>query len=195
VDTRADIQAEKRVLRQRMRTARQAIGTAERRHAAEAMAELALALPELDGATAVLVYAALPDEANPSVLEAALRARGARIALPRVTGPRTLALHWVDDPAMPEPGVYGIREPDAAAPAAALAELSAVVAPGLAFDMQGNRLGHGGGYYDALLTLLPPGVPVIGVAYDAQIVDTVPHDEGDRQVDVVVTPTRVLRAE
>ena len=190
----ADITAQKRALRRRLREARRAVDVRQRRLAAEAIAERAIALPELTGATAVLLYAATPEEADPSVLETALRARGARIAFPRVSGVRTLTLHWVDDAAMLEPAAFGIREPAATAPQAAVTGLSAVVAPGVAFDARCNRLGQGGGYYDALLAALPAGVPVIGIAYDEQIAEAVPHAEADRPVDVVITPTRVLRA-
>jgi 5-formyltetrahydrofolate cyclo-ligase len=61
------------------------------------------------------------------------------------------------------------------------------VAPGLAFDRDGNRLGYGGGHYDRYLARLGRRAPRVGVAFSLQIVDRVPADEGDERVDVVAT--------
>ena len=66
-------------------------------------------------------------------------------------------------------------------------ELDLVVVPGLAFDKRNNRLGRGQGYYDRFLKTLPRGVPTIGLAFDFQIVDTIPQrKEHDVAVDCVL---------
>ena len=62
-----------------------------------------------------------------------------------------------------------------------------VLVPGLAFDRSGNRLGRGGGDYDATF---PPGevAPrLVGVAWEFQLVTDVPHGSHDRRVDAIVT--------
>ena len=68
-----------------------------------------------------------------------------------------------------------------------------MVAPGLAFDRAGRRLGYGGGYFDAFLPRLRPGCPVVGVCFAEQLVDEVPAGPHDRAVDVVVTDRDVIR--
>ena len=166
----------------------------ERAAASYAIAERVLALPGMADATAVLLYGASAEEADPEVLEAALRERGTRIAYPRVAGPRRLELHWVDDRDVLTEGAFGLTEPHAKAPAVVLGRMSAIVVPGVAFDADGNRLGFGGGFYDALLAESDGLPPIIGIAYDEQIVKHVPHDLRDRPMDVVVTPTRTLTA-
>jgi 5-formyltetrahydrofolate cyclo-ligase len=68
--------------------------------------------------------------------------------------------------------------------------LDLVLAPGVAFDLQGHRLGRGKGFYDRLLADVR-GVKC-GVAFDEQIVDAVPVGPLDVGVDCLVTPTRWL---
>jgi 5-formyltetrahydrofolate cyclo-ligase len=180
-------------LRQTARTARQSLSPEARRTASHAIAERALELPELSGATAVLVYGASPEEADPAALEQALRKRGVRIGYPRVAGACTLGLHWVDGADLLTTGAFGLIEPTADAPAASLAEITAIIVPGVAFDGSCNRLGFGGGFYDQLLGSSASLPPTIGLAFDEQIVAEVPCDGHDRPVDIVVTPTRTLR--
>lgn len=183
----------KSVLRLRARAARRSVLPELRTAYAYAIAERVLNLPEIASAAAVMVYGPSPEEVDISVLEFALRERGTRVAFPRVAGPRQLTLHWVDQPAKLVGGAFGLREPAPDAPLARLSDLSAIIVPGVAFDPAGNRLGFGGGFYDALLSS-GDGLPVsIGVAYDEQIVSEVPCHPHDRPMDVVVTPTSVYR--
>jgi len=188
-----ELDREKAALRLHMRAARRAIFPEQRAAHAAAIAERALRLPELSGLSTALLYGASPEEADPGVLEAALRASGMRIAYPRVAGDRELTLHWVDDPGVLTVGTFGLLQPVLDAPAAALAEMGVVIVPGVAFDGAGNRLGFGGGYYDTLLGA-PSGAPLaVGIAYDEQVVEHVPNEAHDRPVAVLVTPTRTLR--
>jgi 5-formyltetrahydrofolate cyclo-ligase len=187
------IARDKSRLRLRARAARRAVTPELRAAAAEAIASRVLALPEFAEVRAVLLYGATPEEADPSPIEIALRARGVRIAYPRVAGPNRLTLHWVDDPTALAGGAFGLLEPAPDASLAAADDLDAVVVPGVAFDERGFRLGFGGGYYDVLLGHWAGHVPTVGIAYDEQIVNACPAEAHDRAVDVVVTPTRTIR--
>ncbi len=183
----------KAALRAQAREARRTVPPGARAAHGRAIAERMLRLPEIAGASAVLLYGASPEEADPGVLEDALRELGKRIAYPRVTGERELAIHWVDSRDVLAEGPYCLLQPTAEAPSATLRELSAIVVPGVAFDPEGNRLGYGGGFYDALLADPIGTPPAIGVAFDEQVFDEVPHAAWDRPVDVLVTPTRTVR--
>ena len=70
-----------------------------------------------------------------------------------------------------------------------------VVVPLLAFDSVGYRLGYGGGYYDLTLESLRKrsGILAVGAAYEAQKVDSVPHDQFDQRLDAVVTEVGILQ--
>ena len=62
--------------------------------------------------------------------------------------------------------------------------------PLLAFDRRGWRLGYGGGFYDRTLKGLRArkAVVAVGLAYDEQEVDAVPHLDYDQRLDWVLTP-------
>jgi 5-formyltetrahydrofolate cyclo-ligase len=60
-----------------------------------------------------------------------------------------------------------------------ISALDAVLVPGVAFDKQNFRLGRGGGYYDRFLNNLPKKIHTIGLAFDFQVVDRLPHDHHD----------------
>jgi 5-formyltetrahydrofolate cyclo-ligase len=68
------------------------------------------------------------------------------------------------------------------------------VVPGFAFDTSGARLGRGGGYYDRFLSRLRRSAATAGLAFDVQIVESVPADDRDLCVDIVVTDRRVTYA-
>jgi 5-formyltetrahydrofolate cyclo-ligase len=103
-----------------------------------------------------------------------------------------MTLHWAS-PNDLAPGYCGILEPAADAAPASPDEFDVILVPGIAFDQSCCRLGHGGGFYDRLLPQLAPGALTIGIAFDEQVVDSLPREEHDVPVDVLVTPTRVLR--
>ena len=69
-----------------------------------------------------------------------------------------------------------------------------VIAPLLAVDSAGRRLGHGGGYYDRTIAALRRGgeVVAVGIGYDVQIRDSVPAGPGDMRVDWVVSEKRIV---
>lgn len=187
-----DVNRAKSALRLEARAARRAVLPEMRRAAAYAIAKRVQALPVIQTASAVLLYGASPEEVDPSVLEDALRDLGLRIAYPRIEGSASLTLHWVPNRADLVSGAFGLLQPAPYAPPAPMAEISALIVPGVAFDAEGNRLGYGGGYFDTLLADWPELPPTIGIAYDEQVFEHVPHSDRDRPVDYVITPTRAF---
>lgn len=120
-------------------------------------------------------------------------ARGHPIALPVVQGRGRPLLfrRWTPGgPLVDRP--FGLREPPADA---AAVRPDVLLVPLLAFDLAGNRLGYGAGYYDMTLAALRRDKPVtaVGVGFDSQQVAAVPHGAADAPLDWVATPTRVVR--
>lgn len=66
-----------------------------------------------------------------------------------------------------------------------------VIVPGVAFDVQGKRLGMGGGYYDKFLKLAT-NAKKISLAFDCQIVENIPTEPHDMPVDLIITEKRLL---
>lgn len=91
------------------------------------------------------------------------------------------------------PSLFGILEPDKEQllpidPK----KLEIVLVPGLAFDIHGNRVGYGKGYYDRFLIHLNPNSLKIGLAYDFQLLDEIPSNSYDIPVDIIVTDKRII---
>jgi 5-formyltetrahydrofolate cyclo-ligase len=150
--------------------------------------------PEIEVAGCVGLYASLPDELPMRACFESLRRRGRDCILPRVNADRTLVFHRVDAWTQLQPGRLGILEPAPSAPARIPGPGDVVLVPGVAFDARGHRLGRGWGCYDAAF---PPGAPnpplLIGVAYEFQLVESVPHGSRDRRVDAIVTERTIRR--
>lgn len=182
-------------LRALAREARRAMTAEERAAAMHAVADLVLALPGVADARTVLGYAATAEELDPAPVLEALRRGGARVALPRVTGPMRLTLHWVTASDELVAGAFGILEPAEDAPRAEAREIDLALVPGVAFDAACNRIGYGGCFYDNLLPTLRPDALKVGLAFDEQLVEAVPAEDHDVPLDFVVTPRAVFEAE
>ena len=87
-------------------------------------------------------------------------------------------------------GRFGILEPIEAMKTA-YKNIGLVLVPGIAFDMQGHRIGYGFGYYDKFLRKVPKSIK-IGLCFDFQVVDKIPNEEHDVAVDFVVTDERII---
>nr|WP_250778332.1 5-formyltetrahydrofolate cyclo-ligase [Wolbachia pipientis] len=67
-----------------------------------------------------------------------------------------------------------------------------IITPVIAFDDHLNRLGFGGGWYDAVIKELRPlGTIFIGVAYEKQYCKNLPVEGHDQKLDIIITETRV----
>ena len=73
----------------------------------------------------------------------------------------------------------------------AITDAEVILVPALAVDLQGHRLGRGGGSYDRALTRVRPGQTVLAVVHDHEVLDAVPFEPHDRIVDGALTPSGV----
>jgi 5-formyltetrahydrofolate cyclo-ligase len=89
-------------------------------------------------------------------------------------------------------GKMGIREPQERIPVSPV-EVDTFILPGLAFDLQGGRLGYGAGIYDTILTQARKSAPKIAICYDWQVLDEpLPLEPHDVRMDWLVTEKRVI---
>lgn len=186
------LRARKTRLRERMRELRDAVPEDERDRLAGEIGRLLLALPEIRGARTILGYASFGSEVPTAAILDRLRTEGKRVLLPYLEDGEIRAAEVGAGEAL-VPSAYGPSEPPRRAPVDP-EEVEVVLAPGLAFDPAGGRLGYGGGAYDRLLGRLGEPAVVIGVAYAPQVVDEVPLGPSDARVHLVVTDAGVLDA-
>ena len=72
-------------------------------------------------------------------------------------------------------------------------DIDLIVAPALAIDRHGRRLGRGGGYYDKFLAQPALRATICAFVFAEQLLDDLPHLPHDQPVDMVVTDAEVLR--
>lgn len=71
-------------------------------------------------------------------------------------------------------------------------EIDLILMPGVGFDRKGYRVGYGGGYYDRFLSKLDKKIPTIGLAFNLQIIESVPTDEFDIPIDMIITEKEII---
>ena len=186
----AGVREAKADLRRRVLAIVAGMSEAEREaESAEAVARCA-AQASWQAARAVLLYAPLPGELDIWPLAAEAMAAGKRVALPRFDAASGVyGAGWLGDLGSEVArGQFGIREPAAHCAAVALNLLDLILVPGVAFDVQGRRLGRGKGFYDQLLA----GLRAVkcGAAFERQLVQEIPVAAHDIHMNCILTPAR-----
>lgn len=144
------------------------------------------------GADATIgLYPATADEAPAAGYARFFQEAGHTIALPafeREDSPMTFRTH-TDPHAMSdlEPGPFGLSQP--AADAVEVVP-DVLFVPLIGFTVEGERLGQGGGHYDRWLAE-HPGRIAVGLAWDVQLVESLPTEPHDISLDAIITPTRI----
>jgi 5-formyltetrahydrofolate cyclo-ligase len=185
---------EKAIVRQEILKKRDTLDSRIRRRKDLLIKERLFSLTEFRQAEIILHFASFRSEVSTlPQIEEALRL-GKRIFLPRVDrNLKRLDLYEVMDIMEISPGYLGIPEPDLPKERQrGVNDADLVITPGAAFDPRGHRLGYGGGYYDRLLSELEQGIPLIAVAYEEQVLTSVPFEAHDVRVHMIVTDERVI---
>lgn len=162
----------------------------------EAIHRRLLSLPAWEEATLVMIYVSFGSEVSTDYLIKKALAQGKRVAVPycyREERKLTASIIY-DYPGDLIPRTWGILEPrpESLRPIDP-SYIDLCLVPGVAFDIFGNRLGYGAGYYDRFLPGLRAGTPKIALAFEIQIVDTVFPTPRDVPVDLIITEARIIR--
>ena len=145
----------------------------------------------------IFAYSSMEDEIpTERIIQTALKS-GKRVALPKVISSVSdgamMEYLLVDGDTLYDRGVYGIMEPEfgeRVSPALGNERIEILI-PGLCFDLEKNRIGYGGGYYDRYLAQFDrKRFHVTALAYEYQIFEVIPTDEYDSKVDLVITENR-----
>ncbi len=184
---RAGLRAEKAALRARLLKARAERTEEDRAAVGRLIRDHVLSLPEAEMAGTVAAYFSVGAEPDTRGLIYALWKRGTYVILPLLRPDGDLDWASYEGPDSLRPGPRGLLEPaEAARGVDAIARACLVLAPALAVDAHGNRLGRGGGSFDRALARVGPQVPVIALLHDGELLERVPAEQHDRPVGLAV---------
>jgi 5-formyltetrahydrofolate cyclo-ligase len=183
------VKEQKAALRSRLLAARAELTAEQRTAAARAIRDALLERPEVQMAGTVAAYYSVGAEPDTRGLLFALWKRGSYVLLPLLRPDGDLDWASYEGPESLVPGPRGLLEPgEPPRGPGAVARADVVLAPALAVDRAGNRLGRGGGSYDRALARVGPMVPLIALVYDAELLDRVPAESHDVKVRAAVSP-------
>lgn len=177
---------DKQQLRKQIREAKRRYSEAELREISSDICGRILQNEKVRTADAVFTYYSLPDEVFTHRLNDELVAMGKQVILPKVISDTEMTLHGFRSASDLVEGSFGIMEP--CTPVLAVEDISercVALVPGMAFDVEGNRMGRGRGYYDRMLSRIPY-IYKIGVCFQFQMVDSVPANEYDISMNEVI---------
>ena len=145
-------------------------------------------------ARTVMAYNSIGTEVSTTGLISACLGEGKTVVLPRTEKKnRQITAHkytgTVDEL---EVSRFGFREPRASLPIAAPSAIDLIVVPGIAYDLDGNRLGRGAGYYDRYLSVEGMRAVKAALAFECQIVACVPVMAHDQPLDLICTESRTI---
>lgn len=183
--------ATKDSIRSQIRSQRAALNSERQDCAASAVAAQLSEVKVLQTAKTVAGYRSIRGELSIDLVLTELIAKGSSVTVPRVVNEDLEFVEW--SPSAPEGlGTFGIPEPSEGR-VVDITRHDVVLAPLVAFDHQGQRLGQGKGFYDRCLARIAHKPPfIIGIAYAFQQVAEIPNDSWDIALDAVVTESRVF---
>jgi len=184
------VQQEKIRLRSKLRKLAQGMSADAVVRSDRGIAETLLALDVWKRAKSVFIYISMGWEPQTrGLIQAALQA-GKMVAVPRCMDGGVMEARVIDTLEGLREGRFGSLEPDAGHPLLPAEAIDLVVAPCVAADRQGYRLGHGGGYYDRYLPYVRG--TVVCLCRGRLLQPVLPHEALDRPVDVVITECEVI---
>jgi len=91
-----------------------------------------------------------------------------------------------------EKGAYNILEPKKKfIIETSIDKIDLIIVPGVGFDLKGNRIGHGKGFYDKLLKISK--AKKIGLAFEWQVFDEIPTDNYDIPINMIISESRIIK--
>jgi 5-formyltetrahydrofolate cyclo-ligase len=153
----------------------------------------ALRMSAYVAAHSVALYSATQREVATNEILAAALAEGRKVFCPKLAGHGADGFVQVKRADELGAGRYGILEPRGAEYLTEEdLERLIVFVPGVAFDVSGNRLGRGSGWYDRVLSSLGDRAALAALAFDFQVVVKIPSESWDRKVHWIVTETKLI---
>ncbi|EKD48068.1 MAG: hypothetical protein ACD_65C00133G0001 [uncultured bacterium] len=148
-------------------------------------------LQDFKNAKTILIYTSMKDEVDTlKIIKKHFKEK--RLILPTVCkDSNTLKLYHLENLKELKKGYQGILEiPHCTKNTTLPSEIELCIIPGLAFDLNGNRIGYGKGFFDSLLKNIH--AKKIALAYDFQIYETLPCHEDDVPINSIITESQII---
>ena len=173
---------------------RAALGEKERESKSRVIQQKLQDSPEFQQAQTVMLFLNFRDEVETTALAEATIACKKKLVLPRCAPHGILLPIEVRDLISDlESGAWEIREPKLTNGEVEPSEIDLIIVPGAGFDLHGNRLGYGGGYYDRFFMLLNPLTPRVALGFECQVIEQVPVDKHDVKMTMLITENEVYK--
>lgn len=192
LEEKSDIQKIKKELRKKMLSKALSLKENYKNDADRRITQLLLGLPEYKKANTVFCFAGVEHEINTRPFLEQVFADGKRLAVPLCVGKGTMEARRIFSLDELKKGCYGLYEPEKSSELIPMDEVEFAVIPCLTTDHKGNRLGHGGGFYDTLFNKYN-NVPAAIICRELMCGD-VPTEPFDHRFSITVTEDGVIRS-
>ncbi|MCA9379842.1 5-formyltetrahydrofolate cyclo-ligase [Candidatus Dojkabacteria bacterium] len=146
-----------------------------------------LSIEEVTSAKTILVYYPTKSEVDISETFKILEEQGKTIFLPKV---EDYKIANFSQKTYLSAGKNGILEPKGRVTINPR-NIDVAIIPGIGFDSAGNRIGHGGGWYDRIIEEINFKY-IIGVCFDSQILPIAPNEPHDKSVHLIITEKQII---
>jgi len=147
-------------------------------------------LKSFQEARSIALYYPIRNEVGTQGIFKIAKELGKGVHFPLVYG-SSLEFLKINDLAELKIGRFGVPEPSHFSPRVEIENIDLIVIPGIAFDRFGARIGYGKGYFDRTISKIDIKKRV-GLAYDLQVVESVPLERYDERVGLIVTETGAI---
>ncbi len=182
---------EKNLIRKQMKQLRADMTRTERFEKSMQIFEKLITVPEFKRADRIYTYVSMDNEIDTIMLIDYSLSIEKRVFVPRVSG-KDMEFYEISDISELSPGYMGIYEPDINGKEPDYSRTGFMCMPGLAFDRSYNRIGYGGGFYDRYLSV-ENKLYKAALAYEAQLLESIPAQDGDVRPDMIVTEESIYR--
>ena len=180
---------EKNLIRKQMKQLRADMTRTERFEKSMQIFEQLITVPEFKRADRIYTYVSMDNEIDTIMLIDYSLSLEKRVFVPRVSG-KDMEFYEISDISELNPGYRGIYEPDINGKEPDYSRTGFMCMPGLAFDRSYNRIGYG--FYDRYLSV-ENKLYKAALAYEAQLLESIPAQDGDVRPDMIVTEESIYR--
>ena len=182
---------EKNLIRKQMKQLRADMTRTERFEKSMQIFEQLITVPEFKRADRIYTYVSMDNEIDTIMFIDYSLSLEKRVFVPRVSG-KDMEFYEISVISELNPGYMGIYEPDINGKEPDYSRTGFMCMPGLAFDKGYNRIGYGGGFYDRYLSV-ENKLYKAALAYEAQLLESIPAQDGDVRPDMIVTEESIYR--